>query len=1203
MRACFRGPAGGLSGVNGIFAVPGGCYIPAPTAMRILADIRPLQDPAYAGRGIGSHAAFLLRWLQEQSLAAGGVVGLVDPRLGPLAADHAALCDEIRPAFVCDRIDEPSLYLSLSPLTHDSLLPARLLDRPHILSLAVVYDFIPLECPDRYLGQSDSLFTYAAAFKWLTAYAGFLPISEHCGAELVRRLGVAADRVSVTGVALRDTFARLLCGAAAVPGRPAGAANDSILFVGGADPRKNLETVVAAHATLVREGRPDLQLVVGGGYPSSWQTQVRDESQRWCGRAANIHFLDHVSDEELAAWHAHARATVTASVAEGFSMPVIESIASGGLAVVSDIPVHRELIDSPEAIFPASDACGLADRLATLLGSPALRQRLRDRQRSVAARFTPEAVGGRFEEAVCSHLDAFRDARRRRQPARRPAIAFVTPFPPDRSGVADYSKKCVAALARFVDVDIYTDAPAPATDRAVRAFYPISAAAWLRPDYDAVVSVAGNSLYHTRILDLQQRFGGPCIVHDNRLAELIAWWKGREHARRLAERSLGRAVSAVEVQGWLERPGSVPTLFYDEMLEKTEPLFVHSAGIQAQVRRLYGVDAVHLPFCVYRDFDEADISAASKLAAREALGIPADRLVVITLGIVDAVKRPATCIEALALLDVDAHVYFVGECGAAVREQLASLAASSGVADRVHFSDDWISEEDYRRFIIAADAGIQLRSHFYGGISGALTDCVAAGLPTVANEDLAAAIQAPSYVERVSDRPESRQVADALATSLARDRDRRGHERERLAFAAEHSFDTYARRLLTRLLGPAAARRIPDVCSPVTPVTPAAIRRVLVDATYTSRSPSASGVHRVVTRTCQEIERIAAAGGCAALRVVARDGQFVAADGQEPVEVDGHDLLLLPDAYWACGEVWPAVEQARAVGAATAAVVYDLIPMQHPGIYGADGAAMFRRYLAAVVAHADVLVTISETVARDLAGVMPQFRFPRRGPAIVPWRLGCDLPAVTGGVRHDVSRLFDERLPESPYLVVGAIEPRKNHAFVLDAFGQLWEDPATAHVRLAIVGRPGFKSEPILRRIKSDPRYGMRLFLLSDLDDAEVEHAYRNARAVVCGSIAEGFGLPIVEALAHGQTVLASNLPIHREVGGAACDYFDLAGPEWLAAAVATHERRHGRAATARQQCQEPLTWGEAASRLLAAVADALGRRFLPSASPGRTAA
>ena len=1174
--------------------------------MRILADIRPLQDPSYAGRGIGSHAAFLLRWLHGRPIADGGIVGLIDPRLGPLSTAHAALCDEIRPAFVCDRIDEPSLFLSLSPLTHDVLLPARLFDRPHILPIAAVYDFIPLEFPDRYLAGSDPLFSYAASFKWLEAYHAFLPISEHCGTEVVRRLGITPDRVSVTGVALRDAFTRLLEGGASAPVRPAGAADETILFIGGGDPRKNLETVVAAHAAVVAAGRANLQLVVGGGYPPDWQARVRQESHHRCGSAADIHFLGHISDEELAAWHAHAQATVTASFAEGFSMPVIESIASGGVAVVSDIPVHRELVACPEAIFAPADARELATKLEAILGSAALRSQLRDRQRPAAERFTPEAVGKRFEEALARHMDSFHAARQRAPRRGRPAIALVTPYPPDRSGVADYSKQCVASLAGFVDVDVYTDAAEPAADPAVRAFFPISAAAWLRPDYDAVVAVVGNSHYHTKILDLHRRFGGPCIVHDNRLAELTAWWKGDEYVRQLAERSLGRAVSANEVRSWLENPGLLPTLFYDEMLENAEPLFVHSLGIQSHARRLYGVDAVHLPFCVYRDFRVEDMSADAKQAARDALGIPPGHLVVITLGIVDAVKSPATCVEAIARLAEQgpvAHLYFVGECGPAVRDSLLSLANSRGIADRLHFSDDWISEHDYRRFIVAADAGIQLRAHFYGGISGALTDCVAAGLPTVANEDLAAAIGAPAYVERVADRPSVSHVANALAVSLERGRERQAHEAERLAFAREHSFDAYARGLLTRVLGPAGQWASAAQPPAAVPATPRAIRRMLVDATYTSRSPSASGVHRVVTRTWQEIERLASQQGFEAVQVVAREGRIVVAGTNEPLEVDDHDVLLLPDAYWACSEVWPAVERARAAGAATVAVVYDLIPMQHPEIYGPEGAAMFRRYLSAIIAHSDIVVTISESVARDLAAVMPSFRFPRRPPPIVPWRLGCDLPATHGAVRQDVCRLFEGRIPESPYLTVGAIEPRKNHGFILDAFQQLWEDPATAHVRLAIAGRPGFKSETTLRRIKSDPRYGTQLFLLSDLSDAEIAHAYQHARAVVFASIAEGFGLPIVEALRHGQNVIASDLPIHREVGGDACDFFALAAPDRLAEVIADHERRHHARAVTPRQGPEPTTWEDATSRLLVAIGETLGCRPLTAASIRRTAA
>jgi glycosyltransferase involved in cell wall biosynthesis len=1171
--------------------------------MHFLADIRALQDPAYARRGIGSHAAFLLRAVREHPVAATGIIGLVDPRLGPLPPEHRDLCDTLRPAFVHDRIDEPAVFLALSPLTHDSLLPARLLDRPHILALAAVYDFIPLEFPDRYLAGRDALVAYAASVKWLDAFQAFLPISEHCGAQVVRRVGVDPGRVSVTGVALREAFARRLHGQTLPPARPAGAADETLLFVGGPDPRKDLETVVAAHAALVTAGRPALQLVVGGGYPDAWQQQVRKDSRDRTGITTDIRFLSHVSDEELAAWHAHARATVTASQAEGFSMPVIEAIASGGLSVASDIPVHRELIDQPEALFAAGDGEELATKLTEILRCPALRDRLRARQRPVAARFVPEAVAARVTEALDRHVASFLAARRTAPRRRRPAIAFVTPFPPDRSGVADYSKQCVAALAQFVDVDVYTDASEPAADPAIRAFHPISAAAWLRPDYDAVVAVAGNSDLHTKILDLHRRFGGACIVHDNRLTELTAWVKGAEHVRGIAERSLGRAVALDEVEGWLVNPGTLPTLCYDEMLERAEPLFVHSAGIRSFADRLYGVDAVHLPFCIYRGFSAEALSADARRNARDALGIPQDQLVVISLGILDRVKRPEVCVEALARLHAlgrQAHLYFVGAESAGVREWVSALADSCGIAGAVHYTPEWISEDDYRRYILAADAAIQLRAHFYGGISGALMDCVAAGLPTVANDDLAAAIDAPSYVERVPDRPEVGKVAEAMASCLARRADHGRREEERTEFADAHSFDTYARLLLTRLLGPLPAWAADSSRSTGTVVGRWALRRLFVDATLTSRSPSGSGVHRVVTRTWHELERLAAAEGLDVAPVIVRDGRFTTARDETPITFSGGDLLLLPDAYWACGEVWPAVEQARAAGALSIPVVYDLIPMQHPEIYGADGAAMFRQYLAAVIAHADLIVTISETVARDLAAAMPEFRFPRRGPELFPWRLGSDLPDLQRDVRPGVRGLFDGRLPVSSYLVVGAIEPRKNHGFLLDAFEQLWEKPETAHLRLVIAGRPGFKSEAILRRIKSDPRYGSQLFLLADLDDAEIDHAYRHARAVIFASLAEGFGLPIVEALRHGQTVIASDLAIHREVGGTACDFFTLAEPERLVAAIMSHEARSGSRAAACRAGVPPLTWADAAARLLDGLRTRLGERERSGGDPSQ---
>jgi len=1147
----------------------------------VLADLRCLQDPLYADRGIGSHATFLLRTLRDRSAGRLRLVGLVDPAAPPPAACVAEACDEMRGAFVADSPDTRPVFLALSPMTHDTTLAARLLDRPGVRSAAVVYDFIPAAFPDRYLAGRNALFRYAAACQWLPAYDAFFPISGAAAGEIGDRFGIARERIHVTGVALRETFRRRLAGDGRR--RPPAAHDEVLLFVGGPDDRKNLDLAVSAHRLLHAEGRRP-QLVVAGDYPTDWRGRVRAA----CGKAADhLLFLDRVDDDELADWHGHARLTVVASRAEGFSLPVIEAIASGGLAVASDIPVHRELLDDADVRFAPDRTDQLAAIVRRLLDSPADRDRLRTAQRRVAERFTAAAVGDRFWDAFSRRfLPAARTARR--PSTHRPTIALVTPFPPDRTGVADYSLRCVEALSRHVDVDVFTDQRAPVATAAVRRFHPVSAAAWLRPDYAATIAVVGNSSFHCKIIELHRRFGGACIVHDNRLAELTAWWRGADHLRRLAETALGRDVRDDEVAAWLADPGGLPTLFYDEIIDAACPLFVHSRGIQDNVRRLYHVAAEYLPFCAYRSFDAASISAAARADARRELGIAADECVVVSFGIVDAVKSPDTCVDAVAGLEAlgrRARLLFVGECSASAREALERRAAAAGIAGRVGFSAAWLDESGYRRYLVAADAGVQLRGHFFGGLSGALMDCVAAGLPTVANADLAAAIDAPEYVVRVPDRPTAAEVAGGLAACLDRGPERSRHEETRRRFVDDHGFDAYARRLLDATLG---GRR--ERVSTAVRESP----RLFVDASFTGAAASPSGVGRVVGRSWEAIREAAERRGWESHRVTADAGRFVdlgggpAAPGSGPRFRHG-DVLILPDAYWACPGVWPAVERARAAGATCVPLVYDLIPLQLPEIYGAEGVQMFRRYVTAVMRHADLVATISETVATALAAETRAERFLRGGPTIIPWRLGCDFPVPGGPVRESVRTLFHDRGPAAAYVVLGAVEPRKNHRLVLDAFQRLWAAPSTAHVRLAVIGRPGHGSGPILEMLRADPRFGERLVLLDDCDDAEVDHAYRHARGLVFASRAEGFGLPIVEALRHGQTVFASDLPIHREVGGSGCTFFPAAAAADLAAAVTAHEALHAGVAVPPRVVEPPLTWQAAADRLLDAIAEHRG--------------
>jgi alpha-1,2-rhamnosyltransferase len=84
-------------------------------------------------------------------------------------------------------------------------------------------------------------------------------------------------------------------------------------------------------------------------------------------------------------------------------------------------------------------------------------------------------------------------------------------------------------------------------------------------------------------------------------------------------------------------------------------------------------------------------------------------------------------------------------------------------------------------------------------------------------------------------------------------------------------------------------------------------------------------------------------------------------------------------------------------------------------------------------------------------------------------------------------------------------------------------------------------------RIEDHPRFGTNLFWYADADDTEIQYMYRRARAVLTASHAEGYGLPIIEALYQRTPVLASDIDIHREVGGDKISYFSLADENDLA--------------------------------------------------------
>ena len=160
--------------------------------------------------------------------------------------------------------------------------------------------------------------------------------------------------------------------------------------------------------------------------------------------------------------------------------------------------------------------------------------------------------------------------------------------------------------------------------------------------------------------------------------------------------------------------------------------------------------------------------------------------------------------------------------------------------------------------------------------------------------------------------------------------------------------------------------------------------------------------------------------------------------------------------------------------------------------------------------------------------------------------------------------------------MLGTIEPRKNHLLVLQAWRHLVERLQDQAPRLVIVGQRGWECEQVVDLL--DRCNALRDFVLERpaCSDAELANWLAHAQALLFPSFAEGYGMPLVEALVAGLPVLASDLPAFREVAGDIPEYLDpLDGLGWIQAieAYAQPGGTRRQAQLARMQGWQVPTW------------------------------
>ncbi|MBA5608617.1 glycosyltransferase [Duganella sp. FT3S] len=1113
---------------------------------------------------------------------------------------------------------------------------------------AILYDLIPLLNPAAYLPSATQQDYYQRKIASLKRAGLLLAISDYSRQEALDALALPPQQVVAISTAVDAQFhpAPLADAEQAALRQRFGLTRAMLMYApGGFDARKNIDGLITAFSLLPPAVRGAHQLLVASKVGEHDRAALLAHARR-CGLAADeLVLTGYVDDATLIALYRSATLFIFPSKHEGFGLPALEAMACGAPVIGADNTSIPEVIGCAEALFDAGSPAAMAAKLAEVLDDPAMLERLRVHGRQQAAKFSWDISARRALRAMEQHVATLASAAAPvPAPARKPRLAFVSPLPPERTGIADYAAQLLPALMDHFEIELVLKQDQLTLPPALAAL-PRRTVDWFADHgagYDHILYQFGNSPFHSHMFPLLRQHPGVVVLHDFFLSSVLvyeqlsgllphAWSEAlAAHGYPALRAGLGGGADAAEAAK-RDYPGNLP------VLRDATHVIVHSDHARVLARQWYGPRAdrdwsvVPLPRATPAALDDA------RAAARTALGIRPGTYLVCSFGFIAPTKLTHELVQAWlasSLHDDPACELVLVGANHGSEYGLELTAMLSGAAGRRIRIAGWTDEADYQRYLQAADAAVQLRAVSRGETSAAVLDCMNYGLPTIVNANGSMAALPDDCVLKLDDAFAPAALTAALETlhgdaALRAAMGARAAALLRREHSPEHCAALYAQVLAKVRPGrQALLRALAEVdgladdgalqrqlaCAIAAAPDPLAPRQLLVDVTTIARHDLRTGIERVVRAELLELLQLQPPGWrVEPVYLVQEDGRWQcryarqyaygllgldARATHDPVaDVRAGDVYYGAD--FAPGPVGGAAADGlyarwRARGVHVSFVLYDLLPVLRPEFFPPGADAGHAAWLATIAAEADRLVCISHAVADDMRGWLERHPLPegvRRAPLqLTALHLGADLAGTSGQANvDDVPHPLLPALRARPsFLMVGTIEPRKGHLQALAAFESLWA--AGVDVQLVIVGNEGWKPLPaaarrtiptIVQRLQQHPEQGRRLHWLQGLDDAALEQVYGACACLLQPSEGEGFGLPLIEAASRGLPLLARDIPVFREVARDGASYFSGLDGADLARAVGTWLAEHAAGRHPKPDTIRWRTWRETAAELL----------------------
>lgn len=1092
----------------------------------------------------------------------------------------------------------------------------------------ILYDLIPMIYSEHYLYNQNIRLAYYKRAQSLRNYEIIFAISEATKQDAINLLGIPSQRIVTLSAGVEKQFRAnaYSLDIIATVHRRYGLSRPFVMYVGGEDYRKNIEGLIRAYSLLPLTLRAKYQLALTFSISDVELNNLKKFARTIGLGKDEVVFTGFVSEEDLIILYNTCALFAFPSMYEGFGLPVLEAMACGAPVIAANSSSLPEVVGNKEALFDPHNPSAIAATMVHALTDEGFRARLRENSVERTKHFSWDTSA----QLTLKSLEAWHEQKNISAPImpcrHKPKLAYVSPLPPERSGIAEYSAELIPELAKYYDIELIVNQEA-VDDEWLSSNFPIRNWRWFDANafnYARILYHIGNSTYHTYMFTLLLKHPGIVVLHDFSLSDVLAhlerkkelpdiWTRALYYSHgycALHERKNSNAINDI-----IEKyPANI------DVIKRADGIIVHTQQTLHLARKWYRENITrewaHIPL-----LRKVPVSINCSIA-RKLLGFNQNDFLVCSFGYVSIRKLHHHISEAWQRTSLahNSFCYLVFVGGLPHGEEGADLLRTIGYRsfDRRIKVTDFVDNSTYTTYLAATNIAVQLRSASGREASRAILDCMAHEIPVITNidefpDDTVYKLPEEFTLDDLIQALNELKANDALRKTIGqRGREYIAMQRHptRIALKYRDAIERFAstgyfmrsRKTIASLaaieshVSPTEEDLIRTALALADSRPPVTQRQLLVDVTPIAAHDLKTGIQRVVRTITHEF--LQKTGEYRVEPVIIQEGTMYYARHftcslmdlpmmkDEGVELYPGDVFLSFDLHFKDiinnQAMWTHL---RMKGVALFFCVYDLVPAHLPGYFSYMHAPEYLRWLRYMCTIADGAVCISRTVANELFNWLDVHKPVRTKPLNIGYfHLGANIQkfALSPSEDQTLKQLKDTIGNQQLFLMVGAVEPRKGHAQALAAFEQLWAQGIDCC--LAIVGKQGWMVESLTKGMHKHPQNMKRLFWLGEVSDQALIELYKCSTALLMASEAEGFSLPLVEAAQHGLPIIARDIPVFREIAGQYAFYFKGKEAENMVEAIKEwctlyRDEKH--------PCSKDIpriTWEESANQLRAVI-------------------